>query len=130
MKELSKYVTGHMTVLQLNGREIETGKCSIFLYKLSMQGMIIISNINFPEGTDTLLQFQFTVKNKPYTLKAKIDKWISNSKEGQFTYMVMYETQNMKEEDDLFQFVNTLQLANKNKNLSRVVETSLELSFA
>ncbi|CAG9621470.1 hypothetical protein [Sutcliffiella rhizosphaerae] len=122
-----QFVVGTMTILQVNGKEVSTGRTKIYLEELSMEKIRFISKVQIPENSDVLLGLNFQVAGQDLDFKATIIGMHANTKKRKYTYLVELITEDDQDIQTIHTFVNKIQLANKQKKLRSVTETAVEV---
>jgi hypothetical protein len=122
-----QYIVGSMTILQIDGRDVETGSTKIYAEELSVEKIRFVCRVQIPENKDILLGLRFTIANKPLDFKAAIQAVHANEKKKRYTYLVEFKKESDNDTQDVLTFVNKVQLANKQKKLRSITETAVDV---
>ena len=126
MYKLTQYVVGTMTIVQLNGKDVNTGKAPIYVNKLSGEQMLFITHVKLPSEMRIVLELEFDYDGKKINFIVELESCEQKGKN--FVYIVKFLIRDEKERDKILPFVNGIQIANKSKKLRRVTTTSIEFN--
>lgn len=97
-------VLGHMTILEVNNRQVSLGTTQILMKNISLGGMKIISLLKLPINSNMKFMFTFTLMNELFELEGALI-WKDDAKEDMFVYGVKF---NFNDEDRLAPLINRI----------------------
>lgn len=122
-RTINGYIKGMLTIKKLHHKPIQTGNSPIFIQNAGVRSMDLRCKIRLPLTEHLVIGISLPVAGELLEVNAKIDYTVKlDLQEEWYEYKVSYQFDNEEEQRKVIQQINTLQIANKKKELRQITD--------
>ncbi|MDI7743569.1 EAL domain-containing protein [Lysinibacillus fusiformis] len=107
-------IPGELTIIEVNGNEVNVGKSPVLIENISLGGVRVLSPLKLPVNTQMIFSVKCQILNETFEFAGSI-KWIEDETMSVFVYGVSFEKLNRILEDRLASIINRLSSYSKSK---------------
>ncbi len=120
---LNGYIKGMLTIKMLHQKPIQIGASPIFIQHAGVRSMDLRCKIRLPSTEHLVIGISLPIVGELLEVNAIINHTVKlNLQEEWYEYKVTYQFDNEEEKRKVIQQINTLQIANKKKELRQITD--------